>query len=86
VHYVPGARITHYGGQGGSGVEPYRSIVEWHRSYWRYYRKNLAGDYPLLFNGFYYGLMGLKLLWALGMNLARRGKFAPAPGEARAGP
>ena len=83
VYYVPEAQITHYGGLGGSGVDPYRSIVEWHRSYWRYYRKNLAGDYPPLFNGLYYGLMGLKLLLALGLNLVRRGKFARPAEEAR---
>jgi GT2 family glycosyltransferase len=76
VFYVPEAQITHYGGRGGSGVDPYRSIVEWHRSYWRYYRKNLSQDYPALFNGFYYGLMGVKLVWALGLNALRRGKFA----------
>ena len=77
VFYLPEARITHYGGEGGSRVHPYRSIVEWHRSYWLYYRKNLARDYFFLFNWFYYLLMGIKLGYALGLNAVRRGKFAP---------
>lgn len=81
VYYYPEAKITHYGGQGGSRVEPYRSIREWHRSYWLYYRKNFAGDYPAIFNAFYYGLMGVKLAWALGMNFLQRGKFAPPQAE-----
>lgn len=81
VFYVPDAKIIHYGGQGGSRVHPYRSIIEWHRSYWRYYRKNLAREYPALFNGIYYGLMALKLVWALAMNLMRRGKFVPTDSD-----
>ena len=54
IVYLPQAQIVHYGGQGGSRVQPYRSIYEWHRSYYLYYRKNLAKDYFFLFNWFYY--------------------------------
>lgn len=61
VYYVPDAEVIHYGGKGGSNIYPYRSILEWHRSYYPYYRKNLAKDYPFLFNWFYYLLMILKL-------------------------
>jgi GT2 family glycosyltransferase len=50
VYYVPTSQIVHYGGQGGTRVEPYRSILEWHRSYWLYYQKSLAKDYFFLFN------------------------------------
>ncbi len=71
VYYFPAARIVHYGGQGGSRVHPYRSIVAWHYSYFLYYRKHLARDYFILFNWFYYGLMALKLLSALAFNLFR---------------
>lgn len=76
VYYTPSAEIIHYGGEGGSRVHPVRSIVAWHRSYWLYYRKHLAGDYFPLFNVLYYGLMGFKLGTALLMNLLRRGRFA----------
>jgi GT2 family glycosyltransferase len=76
VYYVPTARITHYGGQGGSRVQPYRSIFEWHRSYWLYYRKNLAANYFFLFNWLYYLAMVIKLIFALLFNLARKEKFA----------
>jgi hypothetical protein len=68
VYYYPGAQIIHYGGQGGSRVQPYRSIIEWHRSYYRYYRKHLAKDYFFLFNGLYYLAMLVKLLAALAAN------------------
>jgi GT2 family glycosyltransferase len=76
VVYLPPAQIIHFGGQGGSRVQPYRSIFEWHRSYYLYYRKNLAGDYIFLFNWFYYLLMGLKLSGALIVNAFRANKFA----------
>src|SRR5512145_422032 len=52
VYYVPAAHITHFGGRGGTRVQPYRSIYAWHQSYWRYYHKNFAKDYFFLFNGF----------------------------------
>jgi hypothetical protein len=71
VYFVPEAEIIHYGGLGGSRVQPYRSIYEWHRSYYRYYRKNLAKDYFFLFNWLYYALMALKLAITLVINLFR---------------
>ena len=76
VVYLPDAQIIHFGGQGGSRVQPYRSIYEWHRSYYLYYRKNLARDYFFLFNWFYYLLMGLKLALSLIANAFRTNKFA----------
>jgi GT2 family glycosyltransferase len=76
VYYYPGAQIIHYGGQGGSRVEPYRSIIEWHKSYFLYYRKNLARRYFFLFNWFYYVVMLLKLGVALLANALRRDKYA----------
>jgi len=72
VMYYPEAEIIHFGGMGGSRVEPYRTIYEWHRSYFLYYRKNLAKDYFFLFNGFYYAAMLIKFLSALLMNVFRR--------------
>jgi GT2 family glycosyltransferase len=76
VVYLPAARIIHYGGQGGSRVQPYKSIYEWHRSYYLYYRKNLAGDYFFLFNWFYYLLMGIKMAITLLANAFRSNKYA----------
>lgn len=76
IVYLPTAQIIHFGGQGGSRVQPYRSIYEWHRSYFLYYQKNLARDYLFLFNWFYYCLMGLKLVVALIANALRSDKFA----------
>lgn len=76
VYYYPEAHIIHYGGQGGSRVHPYRSIYEWHKSYWLYYRKNLAKDYFFLFNWFYYMLMLIKMLISLFLNAIRSEKFA----------
>jgi len=76
IAYFPASQIIHYGGQGGSRVQPYRSIYEWHRSYYLYYRKNLAKDYLFLFNWFYYLLMGIKLVVSLIANALRTDKFA----------
>jgi GT2 family glycosyltransferase len=76
VYYVPTAQITHYGGKGGSGVQPFRSIIEWHRSYYLYYRKNLAVNYFFLLNWLFYGLMFVKLIFALLLNLFKREKQA----------
>lgn len=76
VFYVPTAKITHYGGQGGSKVQPYRSILEWHRSYLLYYRKNLSGNYLFLFNWLYYLVILVKLAIALLINSLRKDKAA----------
>lgn len=76
IFYVPSAQIIHYGGQGGSRVQPLRSIIEWHRSYYLFYRKNLAKDYFFLINWLYYLAMLLKLGLALITNFFRREKYA----------
>ena len=65
VYYVPDAEIIHYGGKGGSKIHPYRSVFEWHRSYYLYYKKNLAKDYCFLFNFLYYLGMLFKLGFAM---------------------
>jgi GT2 family glycosyltransferase len=76
IYYVPGAQIYHFGGEGGSGVEVYRSIYQWHRSYFLYYRKHMARDYLFLVNWLVYLLIGGKLLVTLGMTLLRKKKYA----------
>jgi GT2 family glycosyltransferase len=75
VYYYPAAKITHFGGQGGSRVQPYRSILAWHKSYFFYYRKHFAADYFFLFNGLYYTAMGLKLALALAKNALSKTAF-----------
>jgi GT2 family glycosyltransferase len=76
VYYVPTAQIVHFGGYGGSRVQPYRSIYEWHKSYFLYYRKNLAQDYFFIFNWFFYLAMLIKLIIMLSINFLRTEKFA----------
>lgn len=76
IYYVPQAQIIHFGGQGGSKVEVYRSIYQWHRSYFLYYRKHLARDYFFLLNWFFYAAMGIKLLLNLADTFLRKEKFA----------
>jgi len=76
IYYHPASHLIHFGGQGGSRSQPFRSIYEWHRSYFLYYQKNLARDYLFLFNWFYYGLMGLKLGFALLRNTLRKERYA----------
>jgi hypothetical protein len=76
VYYVPTAQIIHFGGYGGSRVQPYRSIYEWHKSYFLYYRKNLAQDYFFIFNWFFYLAMLIKLIITLTINFLRTEKFA----------
>ncbi len=76
VYYVPTAKITHYGGRGGSRVQPVRAITAWHLSYLAYYRKNLASRYFFLFNWFYYGVIYVKLGVSLAVNSLRKEKYA----------
>jgi len=73
VYYVPTAQIIHFGSLGGSHVHQYRSIYEWHKSYFLYYRKNLARDYFFPFNWVYYLAMLIKFLFALLKNFVREG-------------
>lgn len=61
VYYVPLAQVIHLGGRGGSNINPYFGVYQWHRSYFLYYQKNLAGDYPFWFHPFYYLVMLAKL-------------------------
>ena len=60
------------GGKGGSGAQPWRSIFQWHRSYFLYYRKHFAKENFFLFNWLYYLLMLGKLLTALTANLFKK--------------
>jgi GT2 family glycosyltransferase len=79
IVYVPTACIVHFGGQGGSLSEPYPAILAWHRSYYLYYRKNLARDYFFLVNGLMYLGMGVKLGMSLLVNALRKKKVVSTP-------
>ncbi len=76
VTYHPTAEIIHYGGRGGAGTQPFRQIIVWHQSYFRYYHKQLAKDYFFLFNWLYYSIMGIKLVISLLLNLFRKNRHA----------
>ena len=75
VYFVPTAQVIHYGGRGGSGVNPYFGVFQWHRSYYLYYRKNLAKDYPFWFHPFYYFAMLAKMVINLMVVLLSREKI-----------
>lgn len=75
IYYNPQAQITHYGGEGGSKVQVYRGVYEWHRSYYLYYRKHLAKDYFFLFNWLYYAVMLGKLGVSMTATFFRKNKF-----------
>lgn len=75
IYYVPEAVVIHYGGQGGSRVEPFRAIIAWHKSYWQLYKRHFARDYFFLFNWLFYGMMFAKLMLTLLVNLVRKEKF-----------
>ncbi len=65
IMYVPLGEVFHYGGIGGANVQVYRSICEWHKSYYMYYCKNLAKENFFLFNWLYGLAIGAKLILSL---------------------
>jgi GT2 family glycosyltransferase len=65
VWYWPAARVVHAGGRGGAHVDRRRSVVEWHRSYIRYYKKYFSAEHSPMFNAALYRLMEIKLGVAL---------------------
>jgi GT2 family glycosyltransferase len=79
IYYVPQAKIIHYGGQGGSQVHLAQSVIAWHQSFARYYRKHLAKDYFFLFNLVFYGLIWVKLQLALLSTRSSRRNYVGTP-------
>jgi GT2 family glycosyltransferase len=75
VFFVPLAEVIHYGGRGGSAASPYFGVYHWHLSYFLYYRKNLAKDYPFWFHPIYYFAMFAKLMFSLVVLLFSRKKI-----------
>ncbi len=62
IYYVPEAEVIHDSGRGGSAAYKYRSLFEWHRSYYLLYKKHFSADYFPLVNGLFYSAMLGKLL------------------------
>jgi len=79
IYFLPTARIIHFGGEGGSKVDLPRSVIEWHRSYYLYYRKNLARDYFFLLNWLFYLLIGVKFAVAYLSIPFRQKKYVGSP-------
>ena len=79
VFYAPVTSIVHLGGEGGSRVYPYQGVWHWHRSYFLYYCKHLARDYFFLVNWAFYGMMALKLAWAMVITFFRKKKVVGTP-------
>jgi GT2 family glycosyltransferase len=75
IYYVPVGQIIHYGGQGGSLIHARRSIYEWHRSYWIYYRKHFAPGKVFLINWLVYLGIGIRLALKMGVSMIRRQEY-----------
>jgi len=83
VYYMPAGSNHSLRKHGGLPCQPYRSIFEWHKSYFLYYRKNFAQDYFFLFNWFYYLAMLVNADPVAGLiNSLRAEKFARVRGKA----
>jgi GT2 family glycosyltransferase len=75
IYYVPLGQIIHFGGQGGSLIHARRSIYEWHRSYWIYYRTHFAPRKIFLINLLVYFGIGIRLALKMGVSLIRRQEY-----------
>jgi hypothetical protein len=75
VYYVPLGVITHFGGRGGSLIHARKSIYEWHRSYWVYYRKHIAPSHLFIINCLVYLGIGLRLAIKMTGSLLKRQKY-----------
>jgi lipopolysaccharide/colanic/teichoic acid biosynthesis glycosyltransferase/GT2 family glycosyltransferase len=60
IYYVPVAQIIHYGGKGGSTIQPYRTLYYYHKAWWKLFCR-----YPQNRFFSYYG-------WLVWMNLQLR--------------
>ena len=80
VVYVPGAVITHFGGQGGTGKKKLYATIEWHRAMWIFYRKHRAPKVALPERVLVYSGIALKTAVAVAVNTLRR---SGTPGTAK---
>jgi GT2 family glycosyltransferase len=80
VVYFPGAAITHFGGQGGTGKKKLYATVEWHRAMWIFYRKHRAPRVAFPERALVYSGIALKTALAVAVNAVRR---SGTPGTAK---
>jgi GT2 family glycosyltransferase len=80
VVYFPGAAITHFGGQGGTGKKKIYATIEWHRAMWIFYRKHRAPKVAFPERALVYSGIALKTAVAVALNAVRR---SGTPGTAK---
>jgi len=80
VVYFPGAAITHFGGQGGTGKKKIYATIEWHRAMWIFYRKHRAPKVSLPERALVYSGIAIKGALAVVVNSLRR---STTPGSAK---
>lgn len=80
VVYHPDARITHFGGQGGTGKKRLYATIEWHRAMWIFYRKHRAPKVAFPERALVYSGIALKTALAVAVNALRR---SGTPGTAK---
>jgi GT2 family glycosyltransferase len=71
VVYFPGAAITHFGGQGGTGTKKISATIEWHRAMWIFYRKHRAPRVGVAERALVYSGIALKTGLAVVLNALR---------------
>ena len=69
VAYFPQVAVTHHIGK-SSDTMPNRSILQWHRSMWRYYRKHMRGN--RLLDALTLGGIAARCLYQLALQNGRR--------------
>jgi GT2 family glycosyltransferase len=80
VVYFPGAAVTHFGGQGGTGKKKIHATIEWHRAMWIFYRKHRAPTVAFPERALVYAGIALKTAGAVALNALRR---SGTPGTAK---
>ena len=80
VVYFPGAAITHFGGQGGTGKKKIYATIEWHRAMWIFYRKHRAPNAAMPERALVYSGIAVKTALAVALNAVRPGG---TPGTAK---
>jgi GT2 family glycosyltransferase len=80
VVYFPGAAITHFGGQGGTGKKKIYATIEWHRAMWIFYRKHRAPNVAFPERALVYSGIAVKTALAVAVNAVRR---SGTPGTAK---
>jgi hypothetical protein len=80
VVYYPGAAITHFGGQGGTGKKKIYATIEWHRAMWIFYRKHRAPNAAMPERALVYSGIAVKTALAVALNAVRR---SGTPGTAK---